>query len=80
MPSCTTDLGLGEQGLPQGDVTLGGVHCHAVRERMGAVLAELGGQGKHHLLGLHEALGREQIIPHAIHPDLKVLEETLQQR
>jgi hypothetical protein len=27
------------------------------------------------MLGLHEALGREQIIPHAVHPDLKVLEQ-----
>jgi hypothetical protein len=38
------DLGLGEQSLPQGDATLGGVHRHAVHERMGALLAELGGK------------------------------------
>jgi hypothetical protein len=27
------------------------------------------------MLGLHEALGHEQIIPHAVHPDLKVLKQ-----
>ena len=41
---------------------------------MGALLAELGGQGQHHVLGLHEALGREQIVPHALRVDLKVFE------
>jgi hypothetical protein len=42
-------------------------------------LAELGGQGEHHVLGLHQALDREQIIPHAV-PPTSVLEQAMQQR
>jgi hypothetical protein len=47
---------------------------------MGALLVGLGGQGEHHVLGLHEAPGRERIVPHAVHADLKVPEQAVHQR